>query len=77
VLQIPAFDSLDRAVFKSITVPLLITFGAKDAIFLQSAASYAKELVPSAQLSVYLNSGHSTFWEQAKRFNSELADFVG
>ena len=60
-------------------MPLLITFGAKDAIFLQkeSAASYAKELVPSAKLSVYPNSGHSTFWEQTERFNSELADFIG
>lgn len=32
--------------------------------------------VPGAKLSVYTGIGHLPFWEDAPRFNRELAEFV-
>jgi pimeloyl-ACP methyl ester carboxylesterase len=33
-------------------------------------------VVPQAQTSFYEGAGHMPFWEDAPRFNRELADFV-
>ena len=40
------------------------------------AAKYAAEKIPGAKLSMYDGIGHAPFWEDAERFNVELAAFV-
>jgi len=40
------------------------------------AGQYTASVIPSAKLSVYDGIGHSPFYEDAPRFNTELATFV-
>ena len=37
---------------------------------------YTAASAPGARLSVYPGIGHSPFWEDAERFNRELAEFA-
>ena len=37
---------------------------------------YTAKMIPGAKLSVYQGIGHSPFFEDAPRFNAELATFV-
>ena len=39
-------------------------------------AKYTASIIPSAKLSIYDGIGHSPFYEDAPRFNGELAAFV-
>jgi non-heme chloroperoxidase len=57
-------------------VPVLVTHGAMDRIILPAAGEYTASAVPGARLSVYGGVGHSPFFEDAPRFNRELAEFV-
>jgi pimeloyl-ACP methyl ester carboxylesterase len=57
-------------------VPVLVTHGAMDRIILPAAGAYTASAVPGARLSVYEGVGHSPFFEDAPRFNRELAEFV-
>ncbi len=59
-----------------IAIPALLTHGKEDVIVLPSMAEHHKKLMPHATLSLYENVGHSPFWEDAKRFNADLAAFV-
>jgi pimeloyl-ACP methyl ester carboxylesterase len=61
---------------RKIEVPVLITHGVEDQVALVSMARYTASMVPQAQISLYEGAGHMTFWEDAPRFNRELADFV-
>ena len=61
---------------KKITVPVLITHGVEDQVALVLMAHYTASVVPHAQSSLYEGVGHMPFWEDAPRFNRELADFV-
>ncbi len=61
---------------KRITVPVLITHGAKDQVVKPWMARYTASAVPKSQTSIYKGIGHSPFWENASRFNRELAAFV-
>jgi non-heme chloroperoxidase len=63
-------------VLQNLTVPALVTHGAKDEIVLPLAADQLAALIPDAKLSVYENVGHSPFAENAKRFNQELLQFA-
>ena len=40
------------------------------------AAKYTAKMIPGAKLSVYQGIGHAPFFEDAPRFNAELAAFV-
>jgi pimeloyl-ACP methyl ester carboxylesterase len=40
------------------------------------AGQYTASVIPGAKLSVYEGVGHSPFYEDAPRFNAELAAFV-
>jgi pimeloyl-ACP methyl ester carboxylesterase len=57
-------------------IPVLVTHGAEDRNIKLGAAQYTASVIPGAKLSVYQHIGHSPFYEDAPRFNSELADFV-
>jgi non-heme chloroperoxidase len=61
---------------KKIKVPVLITHGVEDQVALASIARYTASVIPHAQSSLYEGAGHMPFWEDAPRFNRELADFV-
>jgi non-heme chloroperoxidase len=62
---------------KAITVPTLVTHGTLDQVCLLALGQYVARTVPNAQASYYEGVGHSPFWEDAARFNKELAAFAG
>jgi pimeloyl-ACP methyl ester carboxylesterase len=57
-------------------LPVLVTHGAQDRNAKLGAGQYTASVIPGAKLSVYEGIGHSPFYEDAPRFNSELAAFV-
>jgi non-heme chloroperoxidase len=61
---------------KSIRIPVLVTHGALDRNSNLIAAEFTAKMIPGAKLSVYQGVGHSPFFEDAPRFNAELAAFV-
>jgi len=61
---------------KKITVPVLVSHGLEDRVALLPVARYTASVVSHAQSSLYDGVGHMPFWEDAPRFNRELAEFV-
>ncbi|HSE89932.1 MAG TPA: alpha/beta hydrolase [Candidatus Binatia bacterium] len=61
---------------KKLKVPVLVTHGLEDRVALIPTAHYTLSVVPKARASSYENAGHMPFWENAPRFNRELAEFV-
>jgi non-heme chloroperoxidase len=57
-------------------LPVLVTHGAEDRNARLGAGQYTASVIPGAKLSVYEGIGHSPFYEDAPRFNTELAAFV-
>jgi non-heme chloroperoxidase len=57
-------------------LPVLVTHGAEDRNARLGAGQYTASIIPGATLSVYEGIGHSPFYEDAPRFNTELAAFV-
>jgi non-heme chloroperoxidase len=57
-------------------LPVLVTHGAEDRNAKLGAAQYTASIIPGAKLSIYEGIGHSPFYEDAPRFNTELAAFV-
>jgi pimeloyl-ACP methyl ester carboxylesterase len=66
-----------EAALKAIKVPTLVTHGTLDEICLLALGQYIARTVPKAQASYYDKVGHAPFWEDAARFNTELAAFAG
>ena len=64
------------AQLRALNIPVLVTHGAKDQLILPAMGQHTASVAPGARLSLYENIGHSTFWEDAPRFNRELAEFV-
>ena len=60
----------------TIDVPVLVTHGTKDQIVLDTMGKFTAAVVTGAKLSEYEDIGHAPFWEDAPRFNRELAEFV-
>jgi non-heme chloroperoxidase len=67
---------LVRAAFGKLVVPALISHGLADRLVLPAAAGLTAAAIPRARLSWYEDCGHSPFFEDADRFNRELAAFV-
>jgi non-heme chloroperoxidase len=61
---------------RSLRLPVLVTHGAEDKNSNLIAAEYTAKMIQGAKLSVYQGIGHSPFFEDAPRFNAELAAFV-
>jgi len=57
-------------------LPVLVSHGAEDRNAKLGAGQYTASVIPGAKLSVYEGIGHSPFYEDAPRFNAELAAFV-
>lgn len=64
------------AALRRVKVPTLITHGRLDRLIVPAAAEMTAAEVPHARISWYDQCGHSPFWEDAPRFNRELAEFV-
>ncbi len=65
-------------VVSTITVPVTQVHGAEDGIVLPFAGEFTMSGIghDKKSLILYEDTGHCTFWEQADRFNSDLAGFV-
>jgi pimeloyl-ACP methyl ester carboxylesterase len=57
-------------------LPVLVSHGAEDRNAKLGVARYTASVIPGAKLSIYEGIGHSPFYEDAPRFNKELAAFV-
>lgn len=69
--------TIDRDdVMRRLTLPVLVTEGAKDFIILAAQTRHLLECVPHAEHSLYENIGHCPPLEAAERFNRELAEFA-
>jgi pimeloyl-ACP methyl ester carboxylesterase len=69
--------SLDNAdLLPALATPFLITHGKDDAVILRRHAEHNAALLRDARTSFYPEAGHNTFWENAPRFNHELAAFA-
>ncbi|OLU34946.1 alpha/beta hydrolase [Pseudomonas sp. PA15(2017)] len=67
-----AADGLPKA-----QVPLLLLYGARDQLVqVQPSIARAQALNPRAQAKRYAQSGHAPFFEEAERFNGDLAAFM-
>ena len=64
-----------RSLVSGVRVPALLCFGARSFVRLENA-TYLMDAVADARLVVFAESGHSPFWEEADRFNHELATFI-
>jgi pimeloyl-ACP methyl ester carboxylesterase len=65
-----------RKAFAKVTVPTLVTHGRRDALILPHAAEMTAGAIKGATVSYYDDCGHSPFYEDAERYNRELAAFV-
>src|SRR4029077_18566996 len=63
------------AVMSKLTIPVLGSHGAAGKNATLHNATFTASVIPGAKLSVYDGIGHSPFYEDAPRFNSELAAF--
>jgi len=63
-------------ILAQIKKPLLITHGEDDAILSLEMANYHASRIKHAKVSYYPSVGHSPFWENPERFNSELRAFI-
>ncbi|WP_162591081.1 alpha/beta fold hydrolase [Variovorax sp. PBL-E5] len=57
-------------------VPVLISHGRLDQVISPDVAQEAGRILPAAKVSWYDHGGHSLFFDDAPRFNAELAAFV-
>jgi pimeloyl-ACP methyl ester carboxylesterase len=60
----------------ALKIPVLVTHGLEDRLVQPEASRHITSLVKHAELSLYPEVAHSTFWENTPRFNEELARFV-
>jgi len=61
---------------EKIKKPVLVTYGAADAVVLPSMAKVIHDHAPNCQMSEYSGVGHAPFIEEPIRFNEELKTFV-
>lgn len=64
------------ALLAGLTVPVLATHGAADAMFAPAMSERLAARVKNGRASVYPDAGHAPFYEQPQRFNRELLEFV-
>lgn len=65
------FDDLGK-----INVPTLILHGVHDSICPFQLGIIQKNAIRNSKLVPFQNSGHGLFWEERKKFNNELAQFI-
>jgi non-heme chloroperoxidase len=63
-------------VMSKLSIPVLVTHGAEDKNAKVETAKFTASVIPGAKVSIYDGVGHSPFYEDAPRFNGELATLV-
>jgi len=65
-----------EAPLRALDIPVLVTHGLRDRLINLAMAQQTAGWAPGALLSTYEEIGHSPFWEDAPRFNRELAELA-
>jgi pimeloyl-ACP methyl ester carboxylesterase len=68
--------AVSEGALRKVRAPVLVVHGRRDILVLPEAARITASLIPHAQLQWHDDCGHSPFFEDADRFNAELADFI-
>ncbi|MDW8255365.1 MAG: alpha/beta hydrolase [Chloroflexota bacterium] len=63
-------------VLRALDLPVLVTQGERDPLIMPALSRWTASVVPGAVLSLYEGVGHSPFFEDAERFNRELAELA-
>ncbi len=63
-------------VLQNIRCPVLVTHGDKDTSVLPKMAMHHAQVIPHANRSIWPGIGHAPFYEDAQRYNTELAEFA-
>jgi len=66
-----------RPVVEAVDVPALLIYGEQSDIFPTDVGAWLENAMPNATHVPFEDSGHCPFWEEAERFNEEVAGFVG
>jgi pimeloyl-ACP methyl ester carboxylesterase len=66
----------DGSMLEKLRLKVLVTHGSLDRLVLPVASAHTASVISGARLSLYGGVGHSPFFEDAPRFNRELAEFV-
>jgi pimeloyl-ACP methyl ester carboxylesterase len=67
---------LVRKALAGVTVPTLVTHGRRDRLILPPAAEMTAAAIKGATISFHDDCGHAPFYEDAERYNRELAAFA-
>jgi len=65
-----------REMYQSITLPALLIHGAAEKVITVPMHEQGKAAIPNNTAHLYKGVGHAPFWEDAVRFNSDLAQFA-
>lgn len=65
-----------RPVLSQVTVPALLAYGERSAVFPGNVAGWLADQLPDARIEHFDKSGHVPFVEEADRFNEVLAGFL-
>lgn len=69
-----AFDNDD--LMPKLRKPVLITYGANDAVVKQSVIEQQMSSLANSQVQIMANAGHAPFWDDAPTFNQRLRAFA-
>jgi pimeloyl-ACP methyl ester carboxylesterase len=72
------FDAMTRdyrPLLAEVDVPALVCLGSRSIVPIENGV-YMAAAMSDARLVLFEHSGHSPFWEEADRFNGELAAFI-
>jgi non-heme chloroperoxidase len=72
----PSSIPVTNDALRKVRVPTLVTHGRADSVVLPAAAEHTAALIQGSTISWYDGCGHSPFFEDASRFNRELAAFA-
>lgn len=59
-----------------INIPTLVLVARNSGVFPWEGSAYVAESVPESRLEMFEDSGHMLFWEEAKKFNTLVDEFV-
>ncbi|WP_349409937.1 alpha/beta hydrolase [Pseudalkalibacillus sp. SCS-8] len=65
-----------REKFENIKTPTLLCFGKEEKLIPVAAGEYIQERMENAQLTIFENSCHCPFLEEADEFNKTVADYI-
>jgi len=66
-----------RDFLPEITIPTLVFVGRQSQVFPWQGSKYVADVVPGSELKKNKKCGHMLFWDEAEKFNSSLAEFIG